>query len=130
MKSALPWLLRLAALIEFVYFSLSHWFAPELFFTSLGISATEVASPFVRSQLQLIGLFVAGFSLLNLLIAGDPPRYKAVMAIVLAVGAGAVGVFIGNYSAGLLPGLFLVNALLISIQIGMIAWLFPWRVRR
>jgi hypothetical protein len=125
----LPWLLRLAALIEFVYFSLSHWFAPELFFTNLGIPASEVASPFVRSQLQLIGVFVAGFSLLNLMVAGDPPRYKAVMAIVLAVGAGAVAIFIGNVCAGLLPGLFLANALLLSIQIALVAWMFPWRIR-
>ncbi len=120
----------MTAFVEFVYFSLSHWFAPELFFTSLGIPAAEVASPFVRSQLQLIGVFVMGISLLNLLIASDPPRYKAVMAIVLAVGGGAVVIFIGNVYAGLLPRLFLANALMISIQIALIAWMFPWRIRR
>lgn len=124
--TTLPVLLRLFALVEFVYFSLSHWFVPTLFFSSLGITPSEVASPFVRSQLQLIGVLVMGYALLNLLVAADPRRQRGVMAIVLIVGAACVAVFVGHVFAGTLPMLFSGNAVLLSIQILLVAWMFPW----
>lgn len=124
-SSALPSLLRVFALFEFVYFSLSHWFAPKLFFTTLGVDAAEVASPFVRSQLQLIGAMVMGYSLLNLLVASDPHRHRGVMAIVLVVGTACVAIFLGHILAGTLPMLFAANAVLLSIQVLAIAWMFP-----
>lgn len=120
-------LLRIFALIEFVYFSLSHWFTPTYFFTSLGIDATEVASQFVRSQLQLIGAMVMGYSLLNLVVASDLRKNRDVMSIILLVGLVCTGIFIGHVAAGTLPKIFLINALMLLTQILIAAWLFPWR---
>lgn len=120
-------LLRIFALIEFVYFSLSHWFFPAFFFTSLEIDASEVASHFVKSQLQLIGAMVMGYSLLNLVVASDLRKNRDVMGVILLVGLVCTGIFIGHVVAGTLPKIFLINAAMLSTQIMIAAWLFPWR---
>lgn len=125
-STALPTLLRVSALVEFAYFSLSHWFAPTLFFSTLGIDAVEIVSPFVRSQLQLIGAMVMGYSLVNLLVASDPRPYRGVMGIVLVVGIACIAIFLGHIVAGTLPVLFAINAALLAIQVLAIAWMFPW----
>lgn len=120
-------LLRIFALVEFVYFSLSHWFFPTFFFTSLNIDAAEVSSHFINSQLQLIGAMVMGYSLLNLLVATDLRKNRDVMSIILLVGLACTGIFIGHVVAGTLPKIFLINAAMLSTQIVIAAWLFPWR---
>jgi len=120
-------LLRIFALIEFVYFSLSHWFFPTFFFASLNIDAAEVTSHFITSQLQLIGVMVMGYSLLNLIVASDLRKNRDVMRVILLVGLGCTGVFIGHVVAGTLPAIFLINAAMLSTQIVIAAWLFPWR---
>ena len=124
--SFLSTVLRVSALVEFVYFSLSHWFAPALFFTTLGIDVAEVASPFVRSQLQLIGAMVMGYSLINLLVASNPHQHRDVMGIVLFVGAVCIAIFVGHIIAGTLPVLFVFNVVLLAVQILAVALLFPW----
>jgi len=103
-------LLRIFALIEFVYFSLSHWFFPAFFFTSLEINASEVASHFVNSQLQLIGAMVMGYSLLNLVVASDLRKNRDVMSIILLVGTVCAGIFVGHVVAGTLPKIFLISS--------------------
>lgn len=123
----LPALLRTFAVLEFIYFSLSHWFAPALFFTTLGIDANAVASPFVRSQLQLIGAMVMGYSLTFLVVATDPFKYRDFLKISILVGIFAIGIFAMHVAAGTLPKLFAVNALMLSMQVGLVVWLFPKR---
>jgi hypothetical protein len=123
----LPALLRTFAVLEFIYFSLSHWFAPALFFTTLGIDPNAVASPFVRSQLQLIGAMVMGYSLTFLVVATDPFKYRDFLKISILVGIFAIGIFAMHVAAGTLPKLFAVNALMLSMQVGLVVWLFPKR---
>lgn len=120
-------LLRLFAVIEVAYFTASHWFFPRRFFSSLGIAPNETDSPFVRSQLQLIGAMVLGYALLFWVIAREPRRHRPVMAVVLAVGVVCTVIFGGNVAAGAVPPRFLVNAGLLVIQMAVTAWLFPWR---
>jgi hypothetical protein len=117
--------LRTSAVAELLYFTGSHWFFHHRFFNALGITGPDLDSPFVISQLQIIGLLVLGYSLLGFIIASDPVRYRAVLATILLVGVGCIAIFVGSVAAGTLPAPFLVNAVLLAIQIGLGVWLFP-----
>jgi hypothetical protein len=125
--SLLRAVLWLIAAIELAYFTGSHWFFHRAFFNALGITGPDLESPFVISQLQLIGVLVMGYALMNVIIARDPERYRPFMAVILAVGIGCVIVFVGSVWAGTLPALFLINALLLSVQVVLVACLFPWK---
>ncbi|MBY0564717.1 MAG: hypothetical protein K2P58_11065 [Hyphomonadaceae bacterium] len=116
----------IGGIVELVYFTASHWFFHRAFFNALGVNGPELESPFVISQLQLIGALVMGYALMNLLIAGDPERNRPLMALILAVGLGCIAIFIGNVWAGTLPALFLLNATLLAVQIALVTTLFPW----
>lgn len=118
--------LWISAAIELLYFTASHWFFHRAFFNMLGIDGPDLDSPFVISQLQLIGAQVMGYALMNFLIASDPERYRPLMALILAVGVGCIAIFIGNVWAGTLPALFLLNAALLAVQIALVTALFPW----
>ncbi len=48
------------------------------------------------------------------------------MALILAVGLGCIGIFIGSVWAGTLPALFLINAVLLAVQVVLVTCLFPW----
>lgn len=121
--------LLISGIVELVYFTASHWFFHRAFFNALGVNGPELESPFVISQLQLIGALVMGYALMNLLIAGDPERNHPLMALILAVGLGCIAIFIGNVWAGTLPALFLLNAMLLAVQIALVAMLFPWTAK-
>lgn len=118
--------LWLGAAVDLGYFTASHWFFHRWFFHTLGIRGPDLESPFVISQLQLIGALVMGYALLNVVIARDPVRYREIMKIVLLVGCVCTFIFIGNVVAGTLPPLFLTTAALLCLQIVPVAWLFPW----
>ncbi len=88
--------LRGTSLFLLIYFTASHWFFHRFFFNLLGIQGADLESPFVISQLQLIGGMVAGYALLCLMIARDIDRLKDVLKVVLLVGAISVVIFIGT----------------------------------
>lgn len=123
--SLLKSILWTSAIAEFVYFSLSHWFFHRFFFNALGIHGPDLESPFVVSQLQLIGAMVMGYSLLMIVTALDPGRHRRPLGVILAVGATCIAIFLGNVAAGTLPPLFLINAVLLAIQVGATLILFP-----
>ena len=106
-----------------------EYFRMKQYFNALGIQGPDLESPFVRSQLQLIGALVLGYALMNLVIARDPERYRDVLAVIIAIGLCCIVIFIGNVLAGTLPALFLINAVLLTIQIAIVAGLFPWKSR-
>ncbi len=117
--------LWISALAEFVYFSLSHWFFHRPFFNTLGIHGPDLESPFVISQLQLIGVLVMGYAVMNLVIASDPPRYRPLLKVILAIGALCIAIFIVSVQTGTLPVMFLVNAALVLVQVALVAILLP-----
>ena len=86
-------------------------------------------STYVQSQLQLIGMLVLGYALLNFIIASDPVRFRPVMALIFFVGIGCIAIFIGHVIAGTLPTMFLVNAALLAVQLIVVGILFPWKVQ-
>lgn len=114
-----------SSLFLLIYFTASHWFFHRFFFNSLGVQGPDLESPFVISQLQLIGGMVAGYALLCLMIAKDLDRLKDVLKVVLLVGGISVVIFIGNVVRGTLPAAFLLNAALLSGQILIVLVLLP-----
>ena len=119
--------LCLSGLTEIIYFTSSHWFYHRAFFNFLGIYGADLESPFVQSQLQLIGLLVLGYALMTFLIASDPMRYRPLMAVIFVIGIGCIAIFIGWVIAGTLPPMFLVNAALLAVQLTAVGVLFPWK---
>ncbi len=117
--------LWISAIVDFVYFSLSHWFFHREFFRTLGIHRPDLESPFVISQLQLIGVLVMGYALMNLVIASDPLRYRPLLILILAIGSACIAVFVVSVWVGTLPAMFLVNAALVLAQVAVVAMLFP-----
>lgn len=117
--------LWISALAEFVYFSLSHWFFHREFFHALGIHGPDLESPFVISQLQLIGALVMGYALMNLVIAGDPVRYRPFLNLILTIGSICIAIFVVSVWVGTLPAMFLVNAALVLAQVALVAMLLP-----
>ena len=126
----LKMVLWLSAAVDLIYFTASHWFFHRLFFNALGIHGADLESPFVISQLQLIGALVMGYALLNVVIAHDPLRYREIMKVILLIGCVCVSIFIGSVAAGTLPSLFLINAALLSLQIVVVACIFPWNTKQ
>ena len=121
--------LWVSGLTEIVYFTSSHWFYHRAFFNFLGIYGADLESVYVQSQLQLIGLLVLGYALMNFIIAGDPVRYRPLMALIFVVGIGCIAIFIGHVIAGTLPTMFLVNAALLAVQLIAVGVLFPWKAQ-
>jgi hypothetical protein len=121
--------LWLSALAEFVYFSLSHWFFHREFFHALGIHGPDLESPFVVSQLQLIGAMVMGYALMNLIVASDPLRYRPLLTLILAIGSICVAIFVVSVCVGTLPAMFLVNAAMVFVQVALVAMLLPARTQ-
>ncbi len=119
--------IKVTSLFLLIYFTASHWFFHKLFFNSLGIHGADLESPFVISQLQLIGGMVAGYALLCFIIARDLDRLKDVLKVVLLVGAISVVIFVGNVAMGTLPVPFLVNAGFLAGQIFIVLILLPKR---
>lgn len=117
--------LWISAIVEFVYFSLSHWFFHREFFHALGIRGPDLESPFVISQLQLIGAMVMGYALMNLVIASDPLRYRPLLKLILAIGSVCIAIFVVSVWVGTLPTMFLVNAALVLAQVALVAMLLP-----
>ena len=126
-QSALKLVLRSMAVFLLLYFTASHWFFHRFFFHTLGITGPELESPFVASQLQLIGAMVLGFALTLFLIAHEPRAHAGPMKVVLVVGALCSVIFIANVLAGTLPLHFLVNAGVLMAASAMTVALFPWR---
>jgi hypothetical protein len=127
---ALQWALVLSAVCEVVWFTGSHWFWHRRFFNGLGIDGPELESPFVRSQLQLIGGMVLGYALITLHIARDPTGQRDLLRIVMVIGAIMIAIFLGNVASGSVPPQFLVNAGLLAVQIGVTGAWFPPRLKR
>lgn len=125
--SLLRAVLWVSGLIQIIYFTSSHWVYPHAFFNFLGIYGADLDSTFVQSQLQLIGMMVLGFALMNFVIARDPVRYRPIMAIIFIVGWGCVAIFVGHVMAGTLPNRFLINAALLAVQLVIVGILFPWK---
>ena len=119
--------LWISGLTEIVYFTSSHWFYHRAFFNFLGIYGADLESTYVQSQLQLIGMLVLGYALMNFIIASDPVRYRPVMALIFFVGIGCIAIFIGHVISGTLPTMFLVNAALLAVQLIVVGTLFPWK---
>lgn len=117
--------LWISAIAEFVYFSTSHWFFHRAFFNALGIHGADLDSPFVISQLQLIGAMVMGYALMNLIIASDPVRYRPLLALILVIGTLCIAIFTISVWIGTLPALFMINAAILLVQVALVAALFP-----
>ncbi len=117
--------LWISALAEFAYFSLSHWLFHRGFFHALGIQGPDLESPFVVSQLQLIGALVMGYALINLIIASDPVRYRPLLTLILVIGSLCIAIFVVSVWVGTLPAMFLVNAALVLAQVVLVAMLLP-----
>ncbi len=115
-RDPLALVLRVSSVVLFTYFTLSHWFFPAAFFDALGIREPVLDSPFLLSQLRLIGAMVAGYAASLVIIARDLPRYRPILRVVLAVGAMCTAIFVGEVAAGSLPPQFLVNAGLLGGQ--------------
>jgi hypothetical protein len=122
-------ILWISGLTEIFYFTSSHWFYRRAFFNFLGIYGADLESTYVQSQLQLIGMLVLGYALMNFIIASDPVRYRPIMALIFIVGIGCVAIFIAHVIAGTLPIMFLVNAALLAAQLIAVAVLFPWKTQ-
>ena len=121
--------LWISGLTEIVYFTSSHWFYHRAFFNFLGIYGGDLESTYVQSQLQLIGMLVLGYALMNFIIARDPVRYRPLMALIFIVGTGCVAIFVAHVIAGTLPPMFLVNAVLLGVQLIAVGVLFPWKTQ-
>lgn len=121
--------LWISGLTEIVYFTSSHWFYHRTFFNFLGIYGADLESTYVQSQLQLIGMLVLGYALMNFIIASNPVRYRPLMGLIFFVGTGCIVIFIGHVIAGTLPTVFLVNAALLAVQLIAVGFLFPWKAQ-
>lgn len=113
-------------IVDLFYFTASHLFFPLAFFQALGASGPDLDSPFVISQLQLIGTLALGYSLMNFIIATDPERNRTLMALNLCIGTVFTAIFVGGVHIETLPAPFLINAMLLLVQIVLVMFLFPW----
>lgn len=119
----LSWWLRGSGLFLGAYFTVSHWFFPKAFFRALEETGPELDSPFLLSQLQLIGAMVLGYAALCWLVAREPARHHEVLRIILGVGALSTLIFVGSVALGRLPAVFLVNAGVLLLQMSVVAGL-------
>ena len=120
-------ILRAAAFVEVGYFTASHWFFHQRFFNWLGIDGPDLNSPFVVSQLRLIGALVLGFAALGWIAASDPRRHRAVIQVLLLTGSACVMIFVSSVITGALPPQFLLNAMLLALPILLVTVLYPWK---
>lgn len=81
----------------------------------------------MQSQLHLIGMLMLGYALMNFIIASDPIRYRPLMGLIFGVGTGCIAIFVGHVIAGTLPIMFLINAVLLAVQLIVVGALFPWK---
>ena len=124
--SILKFILRVSAIIEVVYFTMSQWFFHEYFFNSLGVYGNELRSTFVISQIQLIGAETLGIAMLTWIAAGDPLKYRAIIQALLFTGCIVIAIFLYNVVTARVPAQFIVNAILIGSQVLIVAILYPW----
>lgn len=125
--TVLKWLLRLSALSQIGYWSLSHLFFPRWYLQS--IDMTELAANPGESLIFIheIGVLTLGIGIATWLAATNPVRHFFIIVMLYVVGLGSIATSMYHiffYEAA--RGEWTTVAI-IAVQVVLVTILYPWR---
>ena len=125
--NVLKWLLRLSAVLQVAYWSLSHLFWPGWYLWSVGM--VELATDPGESLIFIheIGILTLGIGFATWLAARDPIKHLSIIAMLYVVGLGSIAVSLYHMlSLGTASGEWLTVGI-ISAQMVLLTILYPWK---
>lgn len=126
-SNVLKWLLRLSAVLQVGYWSLSHLFWPSWYLRSVGM--VELAANPGKSLIFIheIGILTLGIGVATWLAARDPIRHLSIIILLYIVGLGSIAVSLYHIlSQGTASGEWLTVGI-ISTQMVLLTVLYPWK---
>jgi heme/copper-type cytochrome/quinol oxidase subunit 4 len=126
--SILPWVLRIAALVQAGYWGASHLFFPQWYLRSMGLIALAADPGPVLIFLHEIGILTIGLALATWLAARDPLKNFAIIVTLCFVAIGSIAVSIYHILIKQTAQGEWITVAVIFVQLLVVALLYPWRL--
>ncbi len=118
--------LRLAAVGQIGYWSVSHLFFPCWYLESIGMTDLAAHPGAALVFVNEIGILSLGVGLLTWLAATDPIARFHDIVVLYVVGLGSAAVSLGNILLGRIPPGEWLTVVLILSQLILVSVLYPW----
>lgn len=124
---ALKVFLRVSAIIQAGYWSLTHLFFPEFYLKTVGVN-DFVPEGISLAFMNIIGVLTLGTAVASWLAARDPLQNKTTLIMLLVIGVGSLTVSISQF---MVPGRGhgeIATVATLSIQLFLLIYLYPRKV--
>lgn len=124
----LPLILRLLAIVLFVYWGLTHLIYPEFYIVRLmGITQYDPTNAYDLFATNLLGVLNVALAITIWRAATEPARYRIIIDMVLMVSIGTVAVFVFSIVRRGISQLEWLNAALIVLSAIVLLAMYPRR---
>ncbi len=130
--TVLRWVLRIVAVFQALFWSVTHLFFPAWYLRSIGADEARAQDPLVLLFMNEIGVLVLGVAIATWIAARDPVRHVALIVVLYVIGAGSMvvslwHVLVKGFAFGEWTTIGAIGA-----QLAIVTALYPWpsRLRR
>lgn len=122
--------LRLSALFQILYWSLSHIFFPKWYLNSIGVTNLDIHKGFALLTMNKIGILTFGIAIATFWAASDPIKNFAIIIMIYIISIGSILVSAYHLIMKSFTGYECLTIIIIFIQLFLITILYPWQKLR